>query len=67
MTLPGRLKHLEKEHAKLDKQIDGMEKNGVFSDEHLSKLKKQRLHVKEDLVKLQEQLAKGESNDQRWL
>ena len=30
MTLPGRLKHLEKEHAKLDKQIDGMEKNGVL-------------------------------------
>jgi hypothetical protein len=67
MTIAGRIKHLEKEHTKLDKQIDSMETNGVFSDEHLTKLKKQRLHVKEDLVKLQEQLAKGEANDQRWL
>jgi len=59
MTLPGRLKHLEKEHATLDKKIDGMERNGVFSDEHLMKLKKQRLHVKEDIVKIQDELKKG--------
>jgi hypothetical protein len=67
MTIAGRIKHLEKEHAEIDKKIDGMEKNGVFSDDHLMKLKKQRLHIKEDLVKLQEQLARGEANDQRWL
>ena len=67
MTIAGRIKHLEKEHAELDKKIDGMEKNGVFSDDHLNKLKKQRLHIKEDLVKLQQQLAKGEQDDKRWV
>ena len=67
MTIAGRIKHLEKEHAKLDKQIDGMEKNGVFSDEHLVKLKKQRLHVKEDLVKLHDELKKGNQDDKRWI
>lgn len=67
MTIAGRIKHLEKEHAKLDKQIDGMEENGVFSDEHLVKLKKQRLHVKEDLVKLHDELKKGNQDDKRWI
>ena len=66
MTLPGRLKHLEKEHAQLDKKIDKMEQTGMFTDEHMTKLKKQRLHVKEDIAKIQEQIAKGEKNDQRW-
>jgi hypothetical protein len=67
MTIAGRIKHLEKEHAKLDKQIDGMEENGVFSDEHLVKLKKQQLHVKEDLVKLHDELKKGNQDDKRWI
>jgi hypothetical protein len=66
MTLPGRLKHLQKEHAALDKKIDRIEQNGVYSDEHLTKLKKQRLHIKEDIVKLQEEIKRGENNESRW-
>jgi len=52
MTIAKRIEHLEKEHHNLDKKIDGMENTGVFEDEHLTKMKKQRLHIKEDIVKL---------------
>jgi len=57
MTIPARIKHLEDEHAKLDKKIDGLESTGAFQDELLNKLKKQRLHIKDDIVKLKEELA----------
>jgi len=50
--LQNRLRHLEEEHAKLDKRIDGLESTGVFNDATLEVLKKQRLHIKDELVKL---------------
>jgi hypothetical protein len=67
MTIAGRIKHLEKEHAELDKKIDGMERNGVFSDEHLVKLKKQRLHIRDDIAKLKEHLKFEESKQAKFL
>lgn len=57
MTIAARIVHLEKEHATLDKKIDGLEKSGNFQDELLNKLKKQRLHIKDDIVKLKETVA----------
>ena len=56
MTIQKRIEHLEKEHAELNKKIDGMESTGKFNDGHLTKLKQQRLHIKDDLVKLKEEL-----------
>jgi uncharacterized protein len=50
--LENRLKHLEEEHAKLDKRIDGIESTGVFEDTTLEVLKKQRLHLKDEIVKI---------------
>jgi uncharacterized protein YdcH (DUF465 family) len=50
--LQNRLKHLEEEHAQLDKRIDGMESTGVFEDATLEVLKKQRLHLKDEIVKI---------------
>jgi uncharacterized protein YdcH (DUF465 family) len=50
--LENRLKHLEEEHAQLDKRIDGMESTGVFEDATLEVLKKQRLHLKDEIVKI---------------
>jgi uncharacterized protein YdcH (DUF465 family) len=47
-----RIKHLEEMHRVLDKQIDGLEKTGNFSDDHLTNLKKQRLTFKDELAKL---------------
>jgi hypothetical protein len=57
MTIQARIKHLEDEHAKLDKKINGLESTGAFQDELLNKLKKQRLHIKDDIVRLKETVA----------
>jgi uncharacterized protein YdcH (DUF465 family) len=40
----------------LDKKIDGMESTGVFEDANLENLKKQRLHLKDEIAKIQHQL-----------
>ena len=45
-----RIKHLEELHRVLDKRIDGMESTGVFEDTTLEVLKKQRLHLKDEIV-----------------
>ena len=55
--LQNRVRQLEEEHAKLDKRIDGMESTGVFEDATLEVLKKQRLHIKDELVKLRLNIA----------
>lgn len=55
--LENRLKHLEEEHAKLDKRIDGLESTGVFEDATLEVLKKQRLHLKDEIVKIKLKIA----------
>ena len=55
--LQNRVRHLEEEHAQLDKRIDGMESTGVFEDVTLEVLKKQRLHIKDEIVKLKLNIA----------
>ena len=50
-----RLKHLLEDHAQIDKRIDGMESTGVFEDVTLEVLKKQRLHLKDEIAKIQAQ------------
>jgi uncharacterized protein YdcH (DUF465 family) len=55
--LEHRLKHLEEEHSQIDKRIDGLESTGVFEDTTLEVLKKQRLHIKDELVKLRLNIA----------
>jgi len=55
--LQSRVRYLEEEHARLDKRIDGMESTGVFKDATLEVLKKQRLHIKDELVKLKLNIA----------
>ena len=55
--LEHRLQHLEEEHARINKRIDGIESTGVFEDITLEVLKKQRLHLKDELVKLKLKIA----------
>jgi uncharacterized protein YdcH (DUF465 family) len=57
MTAKNRIKHLEEEHHRLDKKIDGLEKTGVFEDVTLEVLKKQRLHLKDEIAKIKIQIA----------
>lgn len=45
-----RIKHLEEAHRALDKQIDTLEKTGLFEDLKLEDLKKQRLHLKDEVA-----------------
>ena len=47
-----RVKHLEEEHARLDKQIDQMIRDGKYEDNNIHDLKKQRLHFSEQIAKL---------------
>lgn len=49
-----RIKHLEEAHRALDKQVDTLEKNGLFEDLRLEKLKKQRLLLKDEIVILKQ-------------
>jgi hypothetical protein len=57
-----RLAHLEEEHHKLDKQIDQMIREGRYEDNNIHDLKKQRLHIRDEIVKLKAQHRK-EQND----
>ena len=45
-----RIKHLEEAHRSLDKQIDTLEKTGIFEDLTLEEMKKQRLHLKDNIA-----------------
>ena len=59
-----RIKHLEEAHRALDKQIDTLEKNGLFEDLKLEDLKKHRLHLKDEIVILKnKQLEHEHKND----
>jgi len=59
-----RIKHLEEAHRALDKQVDNLEKNGLFEDLKLEELKKQRLHLKDEIAILKrKQDIHNEHND----
>lgn len=59
-----RIKHLEESHRVLDKRIDTLEQNGLYEDLKLDELKKQRLHLKDEIVILKrKQELHEEKND----
>ena len=59
-----RIKHLEEAHHILDKRIDNMERTGVFGDENIHELKKQRLLLKDEIAILKrKQQIHEEGND----
>lgn len=47
-----RIAHLQEAHRVLDKRVDEMERNGHFTDENLSELKKKRLQLKDEIARL---------------
>lgn len=51
------LRRLEEDHARINKRIDGMESTGIFDDTTLEVLKKQRLHLKDEIAKIKTQLT----------
>jgi len=57
-----RIKHLEEAHRALNKKIDTLEKNGLFEDLKLEELKKQRLHLKDEIAILKHKQQDYENN-----
>ena len=53
-----RIKHLEDQHATLDRQIDVMEKTQHFDDMELQYLKKKRLQIRDELIQLKNKQTK---------
>jgi len=51
------LEHLAEKHAKLDREIDHMEATGVFVDEELHVLKKQRLILKDEMEDISNKIS----------
>jgi uncharacterized protein YdcH (DUF465 family) len=60
-----RIKHLEELHRVLDKRIDGMESTGVFEDVTLEVLKKQRLHLKDEISAMKHRQEMHDQEQQR--
>ena len=59
-----RIKHLEEAHRALNKQVDTLEKNGLFEDLKLEDLKKRGLLLKDEIAILKrKQQLHEESND----
>lgn len=69
-----KIKHLEEAHRVLDKQIDHMERTGIYDDLKIDELKKQRLRLKDDIAILkhkheavmQEAQAEQEARRNGW-
>ena len=47
-----RIAHLKEVHRVLDKRINGLEKTGVYEDESLYEMKKQKLFLKDEIANL---------------
>ena len=60
-----RIKHLEELHRVLNKRIDGLESTGIFEDVTLEVLKKQRLHLRDELVILKQKQEEQNQEQQR--
>lgn len=51
------ISHLEEKHSDLNSRIDQMERTGVFDDFELENLKKERLHLKDEIDRCNLKLA----------
>jgi uncharacterized protein YdcH (DUF465 family) len=60
-----RIKHLEELHRVLNKRIDGLESTGIFEDVTLEVLKKQRLHLRDEIVILKQKQEEQNQEQQR--
>lgn len=50
------IKHLEEKHHDLDKQIHNKELSGRFSDYEMQILKKEKLHLKDEIEQLKHRM-----------
>ena len=57
-----RIRHLQEMHARLDREIDGLESTGRFNDARLTDLKKQRLALRDQIDDLRRRQDSGEQH-----
>jgi len=55
VDITSRISVLQEKHTELDRMINDIEKSKVFDDQELAEKKKKRLHIKDELAKLQRQ------------
>ena len=51
------IKHLQEKHDKLNKQIDTLETHGHYTDLEITKLKKKKLHIKDEIEAFKQRMA----------
>ena len=57
MSLQAHIDRLVEQHKSLDKEIEKLEASGHYDDSHLRDLKKQKLHLKDEIDKLRQNKA----------
>ena len=57
------IKHLEEKHWAIDKQIDLMERHGMYTDAEMQHLKRERLYLKDEIEKMKKRMADEASTD----
>ena len=55
-----KLSMLEKQHAILNKRIDGKENTGVYSDTEMAEMKKQRLALRDKIEMMNSKYSQSE-------
>jgi len=58
-----RLRHLREMHQTLDREIDGLESTGRFTDERLMELKRQRLALRDQIQDLEQRQHSGDGDE----
>jgi hypothetical protein len=58
-----RLQHLREMHQTLDREIDGLESTGRFTDARLMELKRQRLLLRDQIQDLEQRQAGDNENE----
>lgn len=52
------IKHLEEKLEGLKKQVDTMERTGVYESQALQNLKKEKLHLKDEIERFKQSIQK---------
>ena len=49
------IRDLEQQHQKIDDEIDNLIRQGLYEDQEIHILKKHRLHLRDEIVKIRKQ------------
>lgn len=52
------ISHLEEKFNELKRQVDTMERTGIYEDKEMNLLKKEKLHLKDEIERLKSSIQK---------